>query len=166
MLFYNDYNEINPVKRAKIISVIKKLKASGVPVHAIGLQAHWTLQEPSKEQLEKTLKDFSLLHLPLQITELDVSVYSLEQTIQHGKKEKLPDINFTAEKENKQLQQYKMIFHVFRKYKKLISGVTFWNVSDKKSWLDNFPVQKRKDYPLLFDEALQPKKAFWGVVSF
>ncbi len=166
MLFYNDYNEINPVKRAKIISVIKKLKASGVPIHAVGLQAHWTLQEPSKEQLEKTLKDFSLLHLPLQITELDVSVYSLEQTIQHGKKEKLPDINFTAEKENKQLQQYKMIFHVFRKYKKLISGVTFWNVSDKKSWLDNFPVKKRKDYPLLFDEALQPKKAFWEVVSF
>ena len=166
ILFYNDYNEINPVKRAKIISLIKKLKAAGVPVHAVGLQAHWTLEEPSKDELEKTLKEFLSLNLPLQITELDVSVYTQEQTKQHEKKEKQPDIHFTSEKENKQLQQYKMIFDLFRKYKTSITGVTFWNVSDKKSWLDNFPVKNRKDHPLLFDENLKPKKAFWKVVQF
>ncbi len=38
ILFYNDYNEINPTKRAKIIQMIKDLREKGVPIHAIGLQ--------------------------------------------------------------------------------------------------------------------------------
>jgi endo-1,4-beta-xylanase len=59
-----------------------------------------------------------------------------------------------------------MVFKVFRKYKNVISGVTFWNVSDKRTWLDTYPVQGRKNYPLLFDQALQPKKAYWEVVKF
>jgi endo-1,4-beta-xylanase len=166
ILFYNDYNEINPVKRAKIISLIRKLRASGIPVHAIGLQAHWTLEEPSKDQLEKTLKDFSSLGLPLQITELDVSVYSFAQTLAHEQKKIAPDQNFTSEKEKRQIRQYEMIFDLLRKYKKSITGITFWNVSDKNSWLNNFPVKNRKDHPLLFDNNLKPKKAYWKVVQF
>jgi endo-1,4-beta-xylanase len=59
-----------------------------------------------------------------------------------------------------------MIFEVLRKYKSLISGVTFWNLSDKNTWLDQFPVAGRKDYPLLFDTNLQPKKAYQVVTQF
>lgn len=40
-----------------------------------------------------------------------------------------------------------------------------WNISDRHSWLDDFPVRGKKDYPLLFDKALQPKKAFYHVIS-
>jgi endo-1,4-beta-xylanase len=76
------------------------------------------------------------------------------------------DTTFTAEKERQQLEIYKMCFELFRKYRKNISGVTFWNISDRSSWLDNFPVRNRKDYPLLFDRNLQPKKAYWEVVKF
>jgi GH35 family endo-1,4-beta-xylanase len=73
---------------------------------------------------------------------------------------------FTPEREQKQLEKYKMVFRVFRDYKNVISGVTFWNVSDNRSWLDNFPVRGRKNYPLLFDENLKPKKAYWEVVNW
>jgi hypothetical protein len=55
---------------------------------------------------------------------------------------------------------------MFRKYKQNISGVTFWNISDRRSWLDNFPVRGRKDYPLLFTADPKPKKAYWEVVKF
>jgi len=68
--------------------------------------------------------------------------------------------------ETKQIAQYKMAFKVFREYKEKITAVTFWNVSDKSSWLDNFPVRGRKNYPLLFDQNLQPKKVYWEVVRF
>jgi endo-1,4-beta-xylanase len=44
--------------------------------------------------------------------------------------------------------------------------VTFWNLSDKSTWLDNFPVRGRKDFPLLFDEKYQPKKAFFAVTKW
>ncbi len=165
LLFYNDYNEISASKREKIIRMVKDLQAKGIPIHGVGLQAHWAVNEPTYEQLDKTLLDFSALELPLQITELDISVYPKEHNARDRKPEDY-DTTFSAEKEKKQVEVYKMCFELFRKYKKYISSVTFWNISDRHSWLDNFPVRGRKDYPLLFDRNLQPKKVFWEVVKF
>jgi endo-1,4-beta-xylanase len=165
ILFYNDYNEIDPFKRSKIISMIRKLRANGIPVHAVGLQAHWALNEPSKEQLEKTLNDFASLGLPLQITELDISVYSKEHNSRERKAADF-DMTYSLAREREQSKQYEMIFNLFRKYKKHITGVTFWNISDRHSWLDNFPVRGRKDYPLLFDRDLQQKSSYKAVIDF
>ena len=165
LLFYNDYNEIDSVKREKIIRLVKSLKEKGVPIHGVGLQGHWAINEPSKEQLDKTLADFSQLELPLHVTELDISVYPKE----HNARERRAadyDTVFTKAKEEKQLEVYKICFELFRKYRRHISSVTFWNISDRHSWLDNFPVRGRKDYPLLFDKDLKPKKAFWEIVQF
>ncbi len=165
LLFYNDYNEISPVKRSKIIAMVKELQAAGVPINGVGLQGHWAVNEPTRGQLDSTLQDFTSLGLNVQITELDISVYPKE----HQAREAKPtDANttYTTEKEQAQQAVYKMCFELFRKYSKQISGVTFWNISDRNSWLDNFPVRNRKDYPLLFDAQLKPKKAFWDVVTF
>ena len=164
LLFYNDYNEINPTKREKIIRMIKDLKAKGVPIHGVGLQGHWAINEPSKEQLENTLKDFSELGLNMQVTELDISVYPKEHNARDRKAEDY-DTVFTTEKELKQMEVYKNCFELFRKYEKQISSVTFWNISDRRSWLDNFPVRGRKDYPLLFDAQLKPKKVYWEIIK-
>ncbi len=165
LLFYNDYNEISPVKREKIIKMVKGMQAKGIPIHGIGLQAHWALNEPSREELEKTLEDFSKLGLKIQITELDISVYDKEHDARERKSSDY-DTTFTPAIELRQQEVYKMCFELFRKYKQHISGITFWNISDRRSWLDNFPVRGRKDYPLLFDKNLKKKKAFWDVVNF
>jgi GH35 family endo-1,4-beta-xylanase/peptidoglycan/xylan/chitin deacetylase (PgdA/CDA1 family) len=165
LLFYNDYNEIDPVKRQKIIRMVKGLKDAGIPINGVGLQGHWAVNEPSKEQLEKTLEDFSQLGLKLQITELDISVYPKEHNAREARPEDAITV-FSKEKESKQMDVYKMCFELFRKFKNVISGVTFWNISDRSSWLDDFPVRNRKDHPLLFDKDLKPKKAFWKVVEF
>jgi endo-1,4-beta-xylanase len=165
LLFYNDYNEINAVKREKIIKMITDLKKAGVPIHGVGLQGHWAVSEPTREQLESTLNDFSKLGLVMHVTELDISVYPKEH---NAREKKAEDYNteFSAEREKQQVDQYKMVFELFRKYKTSIASVTFWNISDRGSWLDNFPVRGRKDYPLLFDKDLKPKKAFGEVVRF
>ena len=165
ILFYNDYNEINPVKRDKIYKMVKDLKAKGVPIHGVGLQGHWSIFEPTEQVLTETLEKFKGLGLQVQITELDISVYPKE----HSRRERKPedaDAAYTPEREQKQIEMYKMIFRVFRKYKGMLTGVTFWNISDRASWLDNFPAPGRKDYPLLFDKDLKPKKAFDEVVKF
>ena len=165
LLFYNDYNEINPVKRDKIFKLVKDLKDKGIPIHGVGLQGHWSVYEPTEEVLTATLEKFKGLGLQVQVTELDISVYPKE----HGRRERKPedtDATYTAEREQKQIQMYDMIFRVFRKYKGTLTNVTFWNISDRSSWLDNFPVPGRKDYPLLFDKDLKPKKAFDEVVKF
>ncbi len=164
-LFYNDYNEISPIKREKIYRLVKSLRDAGVPIHGLGLQGHWAVNEPSRGQLDSTLSRFAQLGVKLQITELDISVYPKEHDARDRRAE---DANtaFTTERERKQLEVYKMCFGLFRKYRGAITGVTFWNISDRHSWLDDFPVKGRKDYPLLFDQDLKPKKAFHAVTKF
>ncbi|HEY0778547.1 MAG TPA: endo-1,4-beta-xylanase, partial [Gemmatirosa sp.] len=46
-----------------------------------------------------------------------------------------------------------------------IERVTFWNVTDGDSWLNNWPVRGRTSYPLLFDRVARPKPAFDAVVA-
>lgn len=163
-LFYNDYNTESAAKREKIYQLLKKLKAKKVPVHGVGLQGHWSIYEPTRQELEKSIDDFASLGLAVQITELDVSVYPKEH--ERRKKNEVDKAIYTDEMMQKQSAHYKMLFDTFRKYKSTVTGVTFWNVSDRSSWLDNFPVQGRKDFPLLFDQHYKPKQAFEGVVNF
>lgn len=164
-LFYNDYNVINAVKREKIYRLVKSLKDAGIPIHGVGIQAHWAINEPSREQLDSTIRRFADLGLKVQITELDISVYPKEHIARERRPEDA-DTAFSAVREQAQIDKYKMAFELFRQYRNVISGVTFWNISDRNSWLDNFPVRNRKDYPLLFDKNLQPKKAYWSVVNW
>jgi endo-1,4-beta-xylanase len=107
---------------------------------------------------------FSSLGLQIQFTELDISVYSGREggQIIRGQRDTTKAV-FTPEMEQKQLEKYQMVFEVFRKYKKNITGVTFWNVSDRYTWLDG---RGRKNFPLLFDTNLKPKKAFDAVTQF
>lgn len=163
ILFYNDYNTENPKKREKIFQMLKKMKADGVPIHGVGLQGHWSISNPTREEIEKSIEMFSSLGLQVQVTELDVSVYPGRQGGQVGQAQRDTASAFTPEMEQLQREKYKMAFEVFRKYRKQLTSVTFWNVSDRYSWLDR---RGKKNYPLLFDMNRQPKKAYWDVVNF
>lgn len=164
LLFYNDYDTEDPKKREKIYTMLKKMLAAKVPIHGVGLQGHWNIYEDLSKELPASIEKFSSLGLKVQVTELDISVYKGEA----GRRQKRADESdiFTPEQEQKQLEQYKVVFDVFRKYKNKLTGITFWNVSDKRSWLDNFPVAGRKNYPLLFDRENKPKRAYYEVVKF
>ena len=158
-LFYNDYNTEVASKREKIFSLIKKLKENGVPIDGVGLQGHWNIKWPSTTELTNTIEKFSTLGIDIQITEMDISVYDSKENT-----DEMPG-NFTEERETLQADKYRTLFDVFLKNKNKISSITFWNVSDKHSWLDNFPVKNRKNYPLLFDASFLRKKAYWEVVK-
>jgi len=163
-LYYNDYNTERPEKRVCVYKLLKSLKDKGVPIDGVGLQAHWSIYEPTEKELVTAIKSYSSLGLKIQFTELDLSIYPWEK----NKRSKRPDESdvYTTELEARQVAKYKMVFDVFRKYKNVITNVTFWNISDRRTWLDGYPVPGRKNYPLLFDTQLKPKKAYWGVVKF
>ena len=164
ILFYNDYNTERKEKTDRIYTLLKTLKEKGVPLNAVGLQGHWSIFEPTQNELEYTIQKFAWLGLTIQVTEMDLSVYKWEK---EPRIKSATDIDIlTPELEQQQVEKYKMLFSVFRKYKQYITGITFWNISDRSTWLDTYPVKGRKNYPLLFDTHLQPKKAFWEVVNF
>ena len=164
VLFYNEYNSERPEKRERIYKLLKMLVDKKVPINAVGLQAHWSLYEPSNAELIKAIEQYSSLGLKVQFTELDISIYPWEKErrpLRPGEKGE-----YTAEIEQKQVAKYDDMFKIFRKYKKVVTGITFWNISDRSTWLDGYPVQGRKNFPLLFDQNYQRKKAFYKVTDF
>jgi len=163
-LFYNDYNTERPEKRERVYRLLKQLLDAHVPITGVGIQAHWSIFEPSGEELKTTIEKFSSLGLKVQITELDISIYPWEK----NRRTKRPDESdaYTPELQQRQADQYKKVFSIFREYKSVLNGVTFWNVTDRHTWLDEYPVPGRKNYPLLFDTEGQPKKAWQEVINF
>ena len=57
-------------------------------------------------------------------------------------------------------KRYHDIFNLFVKHSDKINRVTFWGVMDKHSWLNDWPIKGRTNYPLLFDRDYQPKVAY------
>ncbi|MBQ3350487.1 MAG: endo-1,4-beta-xylanase [Thermoguttaceae bacterium] len=165
-LFYNDYNLINPGKRARAVKMLKSLIDAGVPIDGVGMQAHWNIESFNPEELQKSIDAFTELGLEVQITELDMTTYSnyhgpdaLRQNQAHQEHEYTPAIA------QKQADAYAKAFDVLVKNADKITAVTFWGASDRYSWLSGFPRRGRKDYPLLFDRENNPKPAFYRVIS-
>lgn len=158
LLFYNDYNECNPVKRDKIVKLIQSLKAKGVPIHGMGLQAHWNLSGPSIAEIREAIEKYAALDIQLQVTELDISVFDFE--------DRRTDLTApTTQMLELQAERYDQIFSLFREYSDVITSVTFWGAGEDYTWLDGFPVRGRKNWPFVFDEKHQPKESFWRIVN-
>ena len=61
-------------------------------------------------------------------------------------------------------RRYAGLFGVYLKHHGTLTRVTLWGVSDGDSWLNNWPVKGRTNYPLLFDRNDRPKLAFDAVI--
>ncbi|MUT67493.1 endo-1,4-beta-xylanase [Paenibacillus sp. NEAU-GSW1] len=159
LLFYNDYNECNPEKRDKIIRLIQMLQQQEVPIHGIGLQGHWNLNGPSIAEIREAIEKYAALGLQLQVTELDISMFDFEDR-------RTDLLQPTAEMLEKQAERYEQVFGLFREYHEVITAITFWGAGDDYTWLDDFPVRGRKNWPFVFDEKHQPKPAFWKIANW
>ena len=173
-LLYNDYNMEMPDKRKRVIRLIRDLRKKGIPVHAVGMQAHWSLDSPSLEDIEQSIISYAAAGVDVIISELDIDVLpsawkhrdadlSLDAEL---KRELDPYPNgLPPDMENKLSQRYAQIFALFRKHSARISNVTFWGPTDRYSSLNDWPVKGRTNYPLLFDREAKPKPAFYAVIG-
>jgi endo-1,4-beta-xylanase len=173
-LYYNDYSIENKPKRDGTVELIKKLQSKGITVSGIGLQGHYKMDWPATGQLDSTIKAFAELGVKVMITELDVDVlpdasknYGADITINVELNEKLnPYKNDFPDSIQKALtERYADLFEVFVKNSSKISRITFWGVTDGDSWLNNWPVNGRTSYPLLFDRDGKTKPAFEAVIK-
>ena len=173
-LYYNDYNIEQPAKRKGAIEIIKKLQASGTKINGVGIQGHWSINNLNLKNIEESIIEFSQLGIKVAFTELDLTVLPnpwdlkgadvnqrfAENPALNPYKDALPDSIQTV-----LANRYKDIFKIFLKHRDKISRVTFWGVDDSHSWLNGFPIRNRTNYPLLFNRALEPKKAYQAVLS-
>ena len=160
ILRYNDYGLENPVKRQKLIALVKSLQNQKVPVHAIGSQAHVNVST-SFETMDQALTEMETLGLPIHITELDVN------SAAGGQRNTGADVAANAsvtqgglvdDAHRRLADAYAGLFRAFLKHRNSVKVVTFWGANDAVSW-------RRFGNPLLFDGNNQPKPAFDAVIA-
>ena len=165
-LYYNDYNVFNSKKRSAILKLAQEMRAEGIRIDGIGMQGHYMLKTPSIGEIEKGILDIHEAGFKVMITELDVDVLKrpkeaigadLAKTYEFQTEYNPYEKGLPLEIEKELSQRYADIFQLYYKHRDKISRVTFWGTHDKASWLNNWPVKGRTNYPLLFDRNLRPK---------
>ena len=145
-LFYNDYNiETIGAKSNAVLAMLAELKASGVPVHGVGLQAHFIAgQAPSRDALVANMNRFAALGLAIEITELDIRV----------------PVPASAAALQTQAQNYADVVRACLDVP-ACDMVVAWGFTDLSSWVPS--TFAGQGAALLFDESFQPKPAYTAV---
>ncbi len=173
-LIYNDYGTERTGKREACVALLKRLQEREVPVHGVGIQAHLHIDEPDVSEIEKSIVDFSALGLRVHFTELDIDVLPNMWKIPVAdiatrfeyKPERDPyKSGLPIEIEHKLAERWESLFKLFIKHRDKIERVTTWGISDDDSWLNNFPIRGRTNYPLLFNRKHQPHEAYYKLLA-
>ena len=61
--------------------------------------------------------------------------------------------------------RYLDFFKIYFRHRENISRINLWGISDKNSWLNDWPIQGRTNYPLLFDRDYLPKSIVGDIIN-
>src|SRR5690606_31530761 len=128
-------------KQDRYLALVERLvENEDTPIDGVGHQFHVSLAQPTST-LEAAIQRFQGMGLVQAVTELDVTLLTdnAAQIVEQG-------------------HYYKRAFDIFRSYADDLGAVTVWGLTDGRSW-------RSSDKPLLFDNALQAKPAFYGAAS-
>lgn len=173
-LYYNDYSLDKPAKREGVVRLVKMLKDKGCRVDAVGMQSHCGLDYPDLTDYEQSIQAFIAAGVNVQFTELDINVLpnpkgfggaAIEQNSAY--REQIdPYRKALPKKVERQLtSRYLDLFRLYRKYADHVNRVTLWGVYDKTSWLNDWPVHGRTNYPLFFDRDCKAKPVVKEVIN-
>ena len=162
-LYYNDYNEWVDKKVQGIVQLLKDVKAAeGTRIDGMGMQGHMTaITGPTAATFERAVRAYAEVVDQVQITEWDVKVSGAFINTEKGIEQEYA----------RQAEYYHSFYEMIQKLRAEginISGMTFWGVTDPRSWLQEANSVgggadgKLTHYPLLFDGGYQVKPAFWA----
>jgi endo-1,4-beta-xylanase len=172
LLYYNDYNidqdtnydSANPQYTGKHTSsmlLLKRLLADGAPINGVGIQGHWHLYNNIPD-IEKAIADYESLGLKIAISELDVTATGGNSGALNGGggggRGGRGGAPISAEALQRQAQVYAQMFDIFNRHAKSMTRVTFWGISDQRSW-------RAGQYPLVFDAQYNPKPAYQAIID-
>jgi len=157
LLTYNDFDietdaPAQEAKRQAILAMLQRFIKKGVPIHALGVQAHLRTNEgiPTWTGLDKFLLEIEKLNLQVYVTELDVDDQFMTADV--------------PERDRQVAEIYRSFLDSVLRHIS-VKAVLTWCLSDRDSWLQNF--RPRKDglpqRPLPLDAQLNPKPAFFAL---
>lgn len=157
LLVYNDFQfetdkPGNEARRTKVLRLLERLKSSGVPIHALGIQSHLGASRTgfTGKKLKGFLRDVASLDLKILVTEMDITDKQLLNV---------------AVRDRSIATVYEDYLAVVLDEPATIAVLT-WGISDRYTWLSTF--EPRKDgtpvRPLPLDAQLQRKLA-WNAIA-
>lgn len=133
----------------RLLTLLAELVRDRVPIDVLGLESHVTVKRPSGKELHRFLERVAQLGLRFELTEIDVRlrIFGDAADPYEAQGEYMAELVRTAAS-----------FPECR-------GVTFWGLSDRGTWLDEFfPFKYLKpNEPVLFDAEGVRKPAYWAV---
>ena len=150
LLFLNEtFTEFVPAKFDALVALASSLLDRKVPIHGVGLQAHFFLQPPDGILLQNQIARLTALGLRVELTEVDIP---------------LPLFASQDDPLRAQGIAYGRVFAACLAVPGC-SGITVWGVDDGDTWLDSFALTSSNapNRPLLFNEDLEPKPAYYVV---
>ncbi|HET6387460.1 MAG TPA: endo-1,4-beta-xylanase [Armatimonadota bacterium] len=174
LLIYNDYNIERGTKRPRTLRLLRSMLDQKAPINAVGIQCHWRMDSLNLAEVEESILEYAALGLKVMITELDIGVlptryqgadvsFSQGMTPEQSAAMNPYTARLPDDAARKQASLYRQAFEMFLRHRDVIDRVTLWGTQDGSSWLNNFPIPGRTDYPLLFDREGRSKPAFYGV---
>lgn len=164
-LYYNDYSAFDPTKMSGILNLLNAVKSGeGARIDGMGMQGHYGVGYPSIENFETAMKAYAEAVGSVQITEWDIKGSGRYDGTEKTRMEEYVRI----------ANIYKDLYNSIQKLKGEgvnITGLTFWGVIDKYSWLQTSSNVgggadgKQKQCPLLFDDNYDVKPAYWAFVD-
>jgi GH35 family endo-1,4-beta-xylanase len=162
-LYYNDYGIEAGPKHASSLVLLQRLIKDGAPIHGVGIQGHWSTSNIPYAALDQAIFDYASLGLKVSITELDVTIRGASGG-QFG-----PGFGFggrrfgggeppSPQDLKAQADAYARLFAIFLKHKDVVERVTFWGLSDRRTW-------RFGQHPLVFDSNNQRKPAYAAIVD-
>ena len=139
-LYYNDYSTPYEPKLTGICNLLDSLIADGT-IDGYGFQCHYSTTTPAPAQVRNAMKRIAAKGLRLRVSELDVGIKNTSDT------------NLTA-----QAETYAELFKIYLDYADQMDAVQVWGLTDDRSW-------RGDEYPLLFNNKVQPKPAFYKVLE-
>ena len=166
ILTYNDYDietdrPADVEKRTQVLALLRRLKAAGVPIRAMGVQSHLHAAGPQPgASLTAFIRECAKMDLQVFVTEMDVNCHGLD-----------PGSDLSQD------QRDEAVAHIYRDYLGRVLSepnvpiALTWGISSAHTWL-NSPFAKddqlphgARQRPLPFDDDYNPTPAFFALRS-
>ncbi|KAL2070030.1 hypothetical protein VTL71DRAFT_14710 [Oculimacula yallundae] len=148
-LYYNDYNiESSGAKVTSTLNLVKTLKARGIKIDGVGMQAHLIVgSTPSLSAQTSNLASFTALGVEVAYTELDI---------------RFPKLPASTTDLAQQATDYATTTSACLATLGCV-GITIWDYTDKYSWIPQ--VFQGAGDALLWDAKFVKKPAYFAVVN-
>ncbi|KAL0579317.1 hypothetical protein V5O48_002715 [Marasmius crinis-equi] len=145
-LYINDYNiEGTGAKSTGMFNLVKDLKARGIPIDGVGVQAHLIVGSVPTT-IQANFEQFASLGVEVAITELDIRMPTPATPALLAQQQK----------------DYQTVITACQAVEACI-GVTIWDYTDKYSWIPG--VFSGQGAALPWDENLVKKPAYDGIIA-